>query len=96
VFESLLGIAYVNQGWIASNGENSDYSEADEVYFDPAVISLSDLIEIHLYTHASRSNYSMRRKYRSAMLVKISWQKLAWVLVLAHQRNRSIDVRSLM
>ena len=54
VFESLLGIAYVNQGWIASNGENS---EADEVYFDPAVISLSDLIEIHLYTHASRSNH---------------------------------------
>jgi peptide-methionine (S)-S-oxide reductase len=51
VFELLLGIAYVNQGWIASNGENS---EADEVYFDPAVISLSDLIEIHLYTHASR------------------------------------------
>jgi hypothetical protein len=38
----------------------------------------------------------MRREYRSAMLVKISWQKLAWVLVLAHQRNRSIDVRSLM
>jgi len=80
VFELLLGIAYVNQGWIASNGENS---EADEVYFDPAVISLSDLIEIHLYAHASRSNHSIRRKYRSAMLIKISWQRLAWVLVLA-------------
>jgi|TARA_B110000263_G_C15059251_1_gene396616 peptide-methionine (S)-S-oxide reductase len=39
VFESLLGIGYVNQGWIASKGENSDYSEAVEVYFDPAVIS---------------------------------------------------------
>jgi peptide-methionine (S)-S-oxide reductase len=83
VFESLLGIGYVNQGWIASKGENSDYSEAVEVYFDPAVISLSDLIEIHLYAHASRSNHSIRRKYRSAMLIKISWQRLAWVLVLA-------------
>lgn len=67
VFESLLGIAKVNQGWIASSGENSDFSEAIEVYFDPAVISLSDLIEIHLYTHASRSNHSMRGKYRSAI-----------------------------
>jgi peptide-methionine (S)-S-oxide reductase len=67
VFESLLGVTCVNQGWIASNGENSDYSEAVEVYFDPAVISLADLIEIHLHTHASRSNHSMRGKYRSAI-----------------------------
>ena len=67
VFDSLIGITKVNQGWIASTGENSDFSEAIEVYFDPTVISLSDLIEIHLYTHASRSNHSMRGKYRSAI-----------------------------
>tara|TARA_R110002167_G_C12482395_1_gene634720 strand:+ start:78 stop:626 length:549 start_codon:yes stop_codon:yes gene_type:complete len=67
VFESLLGVAKVNQGWIASNGENADFSEAIEVYFDPAVISLSDLVKIHLYTHASTSNHSMRGKYRSAI-----------------------------
>ena len=66
VFESLLGVSKVNQGWIASSGENSDFSEAIEVYFDPVIISLSDLIEIHLYTHASRSNHSMRSKSRSA------------------------------
>jgi peptide-methionine (S)-S-oxide reductase len=67
VFESLLGISKVNQGWIASNGEHSNFSEAIEVHFDPAVISLSVLIEIHLYTHASTSNHSMRGKYRSAI-----------------------------
>ncbi|MFT4939497.1 MAG: peptide-methionine (S)-S-oxide reductase [Paraglaciecola sp.] len=67
VFESLIGIATVNQGWIASNGENSELSEGIEVVFDPAVISLSTLIEIHLYTHASTSNHSMRGKYRSAI-----------------------------
>jgi peptide-methionine (S)-S-oxide reductase len=67
VFESLIGITQVNQGWIASSGEHSDLSEAIEVYFDPAVISLSVLIEIHLYTHASTSNHSMRGKYRSAI-----------------------------
>ena len=69
VFESLIGVTKVNQGWIASNGEHSDFSEAIEVYFEPAIISLSDLIEIHLYTHASRSNHSMRAKYRSAIYV---------------------------
>lgn len=67
VFASLIGVTKVNQGWIASNGEHAEFSEAIEVYFDPAVISLSDLIEIHLYTHASTSNHSMRGKYRSAI-----------------------------
>ena len=69
VFASLIGIIKVNQGWIASNGEHSDFSEAVEVYFDPVIISLADLIEIHLHTHASRSNHSMRGKYRSAIYV---------------------------
>jgi peptide-methionine (S)-S-oxide reductase len=67
VFESLIGITKVKQGWIASSGEHADFSEAVEVYFDAAVISLSELIEIHLYTHASSSNHSMRGKYRSAI-----------------------------
>ena len=69
VFESLLGVARVNQGWIASNGKNSDYSEAVEIYFDPTLISLSELIEIRLHTHANRSNHSMHHKYRSTIYV---------------------------
>ena len=69
VFESLIGINKVDQGWIASNGEHADFSEAIEVSFDSTLISLSDLIEIHLYTHASTSNHSMRGKYRSAIYV---------------------------
>ena len=67
VFESLIGVTKVNQGWIASNGENAGFSEAVEVVFDRSIITLSDLIEIHLYTHASTSNHSMRGKYRSAI-----------------------------
>lgn len=67
VFSSLIGIATVNQGWIASIGDNAQFSEAIEVVFDPTVISLSTLIEIHLHTHASTSNHSMRGKYRSAI-----------------------------
>ncbi|MFT6267560.1 MAG: peptide-methionine (S)-S-oxide reductase [Alphaproteobacteria bacterium] len=67
VFNSLLGVSHVDQGWIASNGTNDDFSEAIEVIYDPGVITLADLIEIHLYTHASTSNHSMRGKYRSAI-----------------------------
>jgi peptide-methionine (S)-S-oxide reductase len=67
VFSSLIGVTQVNQGWIASNGENCDFSEAIEVHFEPAVTSLTDLIEIHLHTHASTSNHAMRGKYRSAI-----------------------------
>ena len=67
VFSSLNGIKRVKQGWIASSGDNSKYSEAIEVYFEPDVISLADLIEIHLHTHASTANHSMRGKYRSAI-----------------------------
>ncbi|WP_340676512.1 peptide-methionine (S)-S-oxide reductase [Paraglaciecola sp.] len=66
VFKSLIGITQVNQGWIASIDQNSAYSEAIEVYFDSAVISLADVIEIHIHTHASTKNHSMRQKYRSA------------------------------
>ncbi|MEG9787265.1 peptide-methionine (S)-S-oxide reductase [Enterobacter hormaechei] len=67
VFSSLIGIATVNQGWIASIDDNAQFSEAIEVVFDPTVISLSTLIETHLHTHASTSNHSMRGKYRSAI-----------------------------
>ncbi|MEH6451783.1 MAG: peptide-methionine (S)-S-oxide reductase [Psychromonas sp.] len=67
IFESLIGINAVNQGWIASIDSNAEFSEAIEVYFDPSIISLRTLIEIHLHTHASTSNHSMRQKYRSAV-----------------------------
>lgn len=67
VFESLIGIKVVNQGWIASIDKNAELSEAIEVYFDQSLISLQALIEIHLHTHASTANHSMRKKYRSAI-----------------------------
>ncbi len=37
--------------------------------FDSEVISLANLIDIHLHTHASNSEHSMRAKYRSAIYV---------------------------
>jgi peptide-methionine (S)-S-oxide reductase len=39
------------------------------VQFDSEVIGLANLIDIHLHTHASNSEHSMRAKYRSAIYV---------------------------
>ncbi len=59
-------VVQVEQGFINSK-EESALSEAVIVHFDSEAISLKDLIEIHLYTHQSTSDHSMRTKYRSAV-----------------------------
>lgn len=67
VFQKLNGVQKVEQGFVASNEKTSSFSEAVIVHFDSDVISLSNLVEIHLHTHRSTSNHSMRDKYRSAI-----------------------------
>lgn len=67
VFQALKGVQNVEQGFVSSTGDNEVFSEAVIVHFDPELISLERLIEIHLYTHKSTSNHSMRTKYRSAV-----------------------------
>ncbi|GAA4962708.1 peptide-methionine (S)-S-oxide reductase [Algibacter aquimarinus] len=69
VFQSLIGVLKVEQGFVASTHNNSDFSEAVIVHFDDSKISTEVLIEIHLHTHKSTSNHSMRSKYRSAVYV---------------------------
>ena len=67
VFQSLIGVEKVEQGWVASTEKNKNFSEAVVVHFDVKEINLKILIEIHLRTHKSTSNHSMRTKYRSAV-----------------------------
>ncbi|NQY05911.1 MAG: peptide-methionine (S)-S-oxide reductase [Flavobacteriaceae bacterium] len=67
VFQSLKGVDQVDQGWIGSERENDTLSEAVIVHYDPNRIPLDILIEVHLLTHQSSSNHSMRKKYRSAI-----------------------------
>ena len=67
VFSSLKGVNSVAQGWIASKGENSSFSEGVIVEFDSEIIPLEILVGIHLHTHSSTSKHSMREKYRSAV-----------------------------
>jgi len=67
VFQSLAGVEKVEQGFVASSGKESSFSEAVIVHFSPNLISLKVLIKIHLHTHKSTSAHSMRAKYRSAI-----------------------------
>jgi len=75
VFQSIIGVEKVEQGYVSSTGEHSSFSEAVIVHFNPEVIPLIRLIEIHLYTHNSMSMHSMREKYRSAVYTYSQIQK---------------------
>ena len=66
VFQSLKGVEKVEQGYVASYGADSSFSEAIVIYYNTSIL-LRDLIEIHLHTHQSSSHHSMRNKYRSAI-----------------------------
>ena len=70
VFQDLRGVSRVEQGFIKSTPPYDRFSEAVIVHFNPAHISLSVLTNIHLRTHASGADHSMRGKYRSAAYVK--------------------------
>ncbi len=67
VFASLRGVSCVQQGFICSHPPNDQYSEAVLVEFNERHISLDILIEIHLRTHASSSQHTLRTRYRSAI-----------------------------
>ena len=82
VYQSLKGVEKVEQGYVSSTGENSTFSEAVVVHFNPEKVSLHTLIEIHLYTHKSTSDHSMRDKYRSAIYVFTKEQKIEAQLII--------------
>jgi len=68
IFQQLKGVSQVAQGWISSTHPQANTaSEAVIVHFDPSIISLDTLTEIHLFTHNATSNHSFREKYRSAV-----------------------------
>ncbi|WP_339626816.1 peptide-methionine (S)-S-oxide reductase [uncultured Winogradskyella sp.] len=76
VFQALKGVVKVEQGYVASIKENESFSEAIIVHFNTKVITLKDLIEVHLHTHKSSSAHSMRHKYRSAVYYFSEEQKI--------------------
>lgn len=67
VFQSLRGVSKVEQGFVSPKGDETSFSEAIIVHYAPKVITLKDLIAIHLLTHKSTLEHSIRGKYRSAI-----------------------------
>ncbi|KZN53874.1 hypothetical protein N474_18700 [Pseudoalteromonas luteoviolacea CPMOR-2] len=67
IFSSLKGVHHVTQGWVSSYQDQNWFSEGIILEFDSSLISLCELIEIHLHTHSATSNHSRRNKYRSAI-----------------------------
>ncbi|MUP42796.1 peptide methionine sulfoxide reductase [Gramella aestuarii] len=67
VFQYLNGVDKVEQGYISTSSKPELFYEAVIVHFDPKIISQKTLIRIHLSTHKSSSDHSMRYKYLSAV-----------------------------
>ncbi len=70
VFAALRGVKTVEQGFIRSAPPAETWSEAVRVRFDPSLIDLATLIDVHVRTHSSTSNHTMRGKYRSAVYTR--------------------------
>lgn len=68
VFQSVVGVSHVEQGWIAPIGSNQ-FSEGALVHYDSLTVAIGIMVAIHLHSHSSTSNHSMREKYRSAVYV---------------------------
>lgn len=77
VFGAVPGVTQVSQGFIASDPPDGSLSEAVRLRFEPEVVTLDDLLLVHLKTHASLSDHSMRGKYRSAVYVTRAEQAAA-------------------
>lgn len=67
VFQSLRGVIQVDQGYIRSDPPADTWAEAVIVTYEPSVIALDVLCDIHLRTHEAGRHYDIRSKYRSAI-----------------------------
>ena len=91
VFQALKGVEKVEQGYVASAIPYDAFSEAVIVHFEPEIIPLKMLIEIHLHTHKSTSNHSFRSKYRSAIYCFSEEQKREVQRILAQLQKEFKD-----
>ena len=81
VFRSIAGVSAVESGYIGGHdpsptykavcGGNTGHAEAISIAFDPAVVSLADLLDMHMATHdpsqLNRQGNDVGTQYRSAL-----------------------------
>jgi len=90
VFSALKGVLSVQQGWLASNDDKTYFSEGVIVEYDTDIITLNVLIAVHLYTHSSTANHSMRGKYRSGIYV-FSKEDIPFAEVAIEELQKDFD-----
>ena len=86
----LDGVHRVEQGWIASSSPYEGPSEAVIVHYDPKIITLSVLLDVHLQTHSATGAHSFRGKYRSAVYYYCEDQRKAAESIL-QKLSRKFD-----
>ena len=69
VFQALRGVTQVDQGFLQSTAPANTWAEGVIVTFDPTVIGLTTLSEVHLRTHSAKRARSLQSKYRSAIYI---------------------------
>ena len=81
VFQDIAGVSAVESGYIGGSGANPTYkqvcsgntghAEAIRVTFDPALLAMGDLLDIHFATHdptqLNRQGNDVGTQYRSAL-----------------------------
>jgi peptide-methionine (S)-S-oxide reductase len=91
VFKSLSGVSEVESGYIGGTVENPSYkqvcsgstghAEAIRISFDPAIISVDDLLDVHFATHdpttLNRQGNDVGTQYRSALFPADDGQEAA-------------------
>ncbi|MGF1683090.1 peptide-methionine (S)-S-oxide reductase [Photobacterium minamisatsumaniensis] len=82
VFQSLIGVRSVRQGWIKPiNGLS--YTEGVFIDFDPDDISLEVLIAVHLHTHDCTTSHALRYRYPSGVYILNEAQRTAAMRAMA-------------
>ena len=93
VFQAVEGVEKVEQGYIASEGAASSFSEAVIVHYLPKRGFVKHLLEVHINTHNATSNHSFREKYRSAVYFFTSEEeKEAKMALLELQKEFSEEI----
>ncbi len=97
VFQALRGVLHVDQGFIQSDAPWDAWAEGVVVSFDPMIIGLATLAEVHLRTHSANTSYSPNGRYRSAIYAFAANQHHESALVVAEfAKNSGEPARTLV
>ena len=108
VFRSIAGVSAVESGYIGGHdpsptykavcGGNTGHAEAISIAFDPAVVSLADLLDMHMATHdpsqLNRQGNDVGTQYRSALFPLDAAQRAEAEAAIARWNDAHPDQRA--